>query len=157
MTPWIVVTVVSKSATSCEIETFMTAASSTIRNCEAASTIRTRRLDTGSALRVVVDRSQDASGRARRDRVRGNIARDDAVGADHGALADRHPARDDDVRAAPDVVADARGPLGREALPRHRQVGVVEAVAAIRHEAAVGEHAVLADLDELDGGDHHAA
>src|SRR5215217_8799201 len=111
MTPWIVVTVVSKSATSCEIETFMTAASSTIRNCEAASTIRTRRLDTGSALRVgfagqglgsggrslarrrvIGDLTQRAGRRARRDRVRRDVTGDDAVGADHGPLSDRHAA-----------------------------------------------------------------
>src|SRR3954451_19547951 len=41
MTAWIVVTVVSKSATSWEIETFITAWSRTIRNCAAASTTRT--------------------------------------------------------------------------------------------------------------------
>ena len=40
-----------------------------------------------------------------------------------------------------------RRALGREALPRHRRVGVVEAVVAVGDEAAVGEHAVLADLD----------
>ena len=62
----------------------------------------------------------------------------------------------DDVGAAPDVVADARRALGREALPRDRLVGVVEAVVAVGDEAAVGEHAVLADLDQLDGGDLHA-
>ena len=33
---------------------------------------------------------------------------------------------------------------------------VVEAVVAVGDEAAVGEHAVRADLDELDRGDHHA-
>ena len=33
---------------------------------------------------------------------------------------------------------------------------VVEAVAGIGDEAAVGEHAVLTDLDELGRGDHHA-
>ena len=48
------------------------------------------------------------------------------------------------------------GPLLREALPGHRAVGVVEAVVGVGDEAAVGEHAVLADLDQLDGGDLHA-
>ena len=48
------------------------------------------------------------------------------------------------------------GPLDREALPGDRLVRVVEAVVAVGDEAAVGEHAVLADLDELDGGDLHA-
>ena len=38
MTTWIVVTVVSKSATSCEIDTFITDWSRTIRNCAAART-----------------------------------------------------------------------------------------------------------------------
>ncbi len=32
---------------------------------------------------------------------------------------------------------------------------VVEAVVGVGDEAAVGEHAVLADLDQLGGGDHH--
>ena len=48
------------------------------------------------------------------------------------------------------------GPLAREALPGHGPVRVVEAVGAVRDEAAVGEHAVVADLDQLDRGDHHA-
>ena len=48
------------------------------------------------------------------------------------------------------------GPLGREALPGDRPVAVVEAVVAVGDEAAVGEHAVRADLDELDAGHHHA-
>src|SRR5215210_7738933 len=38
MTPWMVVTWVSKSSTSCEIDTFITAWSRTMRNCAAAST-----------------------------------------------------------------------------------------------------------------------
>src|SRR3954470_16008385 len=49
MTAWIVVTLVSKSATSCEIETFITAWSRTIRNCAAASTARTGHLLIGSS------------------------------------------------------------------------------------------------------------
>ena len=52
--------------------------------------------------------------------------------------------------AAPHVVADARRALRGEALPGDRLVGVVEAVVAVGDEAAVGEHAVLADLDPLD-------
>src|SRR5215217_7588679 len=44
MTAWIVVTLVSKSATSCEIETFITDWSRTIRNCAAARTARTDHL-----------------------------------------------------------------------------------------------------------------
>ena len=90
------------------------------------------------------------------DRERRQVGRDDAVGADHAALADRHAAGDHDVGAAPDVVADPGRALGGEALPGDRLVGVVEAMVAVGDEAAVGEHAVLADLDELDGGDHHA-
>ena len=62
----------------------------------------------------------------------------------------------DDVGAAPDVVADARRALGGESLPRDGPVGVVEAVVAVGHEAAVGEHAVGADLHQLDRGDLHA-
>ena len=34
--------------------------------------------------------------------------------------------------------------------------GIVEAVVGVGDEAAVGEHAVLADLHQLLGGDHHA-
>src|SRR5215212_1240858 len=44
MTAWIVVTVVSKSATSWEIATFITAWSRTIRNCAAPRTARTPHL-----------------------------------------------------------------------------------------------------------------
>ena len=44
MTAWIVVTSVSKSATSCEIETFITDWSRTIRNWAAARTMRTDHL-----------------------------------------------------------------------------------------------------------------
>ena len=66
-------------------------------------------------------RSCAARARARRRRSRtADVGRHDAVGADHAALADRHAAGDHDVGAAPDVVADARRPLGREALPRAR-------------------------------------
>src|SRR5205807_3734262 len=54
------------------------------------------------------------------------------------------------------VVADACRPLRREALPRHGALEVVEAVAAVRHKASICEHAVLADLDQLDGGKHDA-
>src|SRR3954453_20391028 len=49
ITAWIVVTVVSKSATSWEIETFITAWSRTIRNWAAASTARTGHLLIGSS------------------------------------------------------------------------------------------------------------
>ncbi len=42
MTAWIVVTSVSKSATSWLIDTFITAWSRTMRNCAAARTTRTR-------------------------------------------------------------------------------------------------------------------
>ena len=50
ITAWIVVTVVWKSATSWEIETFITDWSKTIRNCAAARTMRTGRLDIHSPL-----------------------------------------------------------------------------------------------------------
>ena len=43
------------------------------------------------------------------------------------------------------------GPLGREALPGDRQVGIVEAVLGVADEAAVGEHRVVADRDPLHG------
>ena len=48
------------------------------------------------------------------------------------------------------------GPLAREALPRDRPDGVVEAMVGVGDEAAVGEHAVLADLDQLERRHHHA-
>ena len=57
------------------------------------------------------DRPQHARGRAGGDRERRQVGRHDRVGADHAALADRHAAGDDDVRAAPDVVADPRRAL----------------------------------------------
>ena len=69
---------------------------------------------------------------------------------------DGHAARDHHVRPAPDVVADPGRPLAREALPGDRLVGVVEAMVRVRHEAAVREHAVIADLHELGGCDHDA-
>ena len=49
--------------------------------------------------------------RAEGDAERRQVLRDDAVGADHAALADGDAARDHDVGAAPDVVAYPRGPL----------------------------------------------
>ena len=58
----------------------------------------------------VVDRPQHPRGDPRRHREGGDVPRDDAVGADHAALADGHAAGDDDVGAAPDVVLDV-GPL----------------------------------------------
>src|SRR3954453_21539492 len=103
-----------------------------------------------------LDRPQHPRGRPGGDRAGRDVGRHDAVGADHAAVADRHAARDDDVRAAPHVVADPRRPLRREPLPRDRPARVVEAVVAVGDEAAVGEHAVAADLDERGRGDHHA-
>ncbi len=41
------------------------------------------------------------------------------------------------------------GPLRGEALPRDGPRGIVVAVARVAHEAAVGQHAVIADLDQL--------
>ncbi len=87
------------------------------------------------------------AGVPRRWRKRG-CRRDDRVCPDHAPLADRHPSRDHDVGPAPDVVADRRRPLGRKALPGDGLVGVVEAVVGVRDEAAIGEHAVLTDLDK---------
>ena len=101
----------------------------------------------------VLDRPEHLRGCAGGDRARRQVGGHHGVGADHAALADRHAAGDDDVGAAPDVVADAGRALGGEALPGDGPVGVVEAVVAVGDEAAVGEHAVLADLDQLDGGD----
>ena len=46
------------------------------------------------------------------------------------------------------------GPLGREPLPRHRDVGVVVAVLAVAHEAPVGEHGVGPDRDALERRHH---
>ena len=46
------------------------------------------------------------------------------------------------------------GPLVVKPCHVTGRVEVVEAVAAVGYEAAVGEHAVVADLDELDAGDH---
>ena len=67
-----------------------------------------------------------------------------------------HAARDHHVGPAPDVVADHGRALAREALPGHGADRIVEAVVAVGDEAAVGEHAVVADLDVLDRGHHHA-
>ena len=47
------------------------------------------------------------------------------------------------------------GPLAGEALPGDRLCRIVEAVGAVGDEAAVGEHAVVADLDQLHRGHHH--
>ena len=46
-----------------------------------------------------------------------DVVRDDAVRADHAALADRHAARDDHVGAQPAVIADPRRALALKALP----------------------------------------
>ena len=54
------------------------------------------------------------------------------------------------------VVGDPRRPLGVEALPGDRPGRIVEAVVAVGDQAAVGEHAVVADLHQLDRGDHRA-
>ena len=71
----------------------------------------------------------------------------------------RSPMRDaaghDDVSAAPDVVTDDGRTLGGEALPGDRPAGIVEAMVGIGDQAAVGEHTVIADLDEVHRGDHH--
>ena len=83
----------------------------------------------------------------------GQVVRHDGVGADHAALADRHATGDHHVGPAPHVVADARRALGREALPGHRAIRVGEAVVGVGDEAAVGQHAVLAELDELERRD----
>ena len=56
----------------------------------------------------------------------------------------------------PDVVAEPRRPLAVEALPGDRLRRVVEAVVGVGDEAAVGGHAVIADLDEAGRRDHHA-
>src|SRR3954452_22767018 len=118
-----------------------------------------RRASAISALlglrRLGAPAAQDARRGAGGDRERRQVGGHHAVGADHAALADRHAAGDHDVRAAPDVVADARRALGGEALPGHRLGQVVEAMVGVGDEAAVCEHAVVADLDELLGGDHH--
>ena len=50
---------------------------------------------------------------------------------------------------------DARRALAGEPLPGDRLVRVVEAVVRVGHEAAVGEHAVIADLDEVLRRHHH--
>ena len=84
-------------------------------------------MDRDSRRAVVRDGAQHPGGRPGGDRERWDVVGDDAVGPDHAALADRHAARHDDVRAEPDVVADPRRPLRREALERHRPVAIVEA------------------------------
>ena len=57
------------------------------------------------------DRSAPRAGRPAAIDPGREVGRDDAVRADHGALADRHAAGDNDVRAEPDVVAErASGP-----------------------------------------------
>src|ERR1700722_4323714 len=105
----------------------------------------------------MLDLAQYPSGRTGGDGEGLDVMRDDAVGADHAALADRDATGDDDANAQPAVVADACGPLAVEALPGDWLVGVVEAMVGVGYEAAVGQHAVLAYLHEILGGDHHAA
>jgi hypothetical protein len=52
-------------------------------------------------------------------------------------------------------LADACRALAGESLPCHRPLRVVEAVVGVGYEAAVGEHAVVSDLDQPDRGHHH--
>ena len=49
------------------------------------------------------------------------------------------------------------GPRPVEALPGDRDVRVVVAVVGVADEAVVGEHHVVADLDQLVGGEHRLA
>src|SRR3954454_2989480 len=65
MMPWIVVTSVSKSETSCEIETFMTAASSTIRNWASERITSGRQFVTAPTL--LAEDEDDEHGRRRHD------------------------------------------------------------------------------------------
>src|SRR5215212_1862467 len=112
MTAWIVVTVVSKSATSWEIATFITAWSSTIRNCAAPRTAKTPhlamshprreyRLEVGFVLvrvglGVVADRLVEALALTEVGGDRGRVS-GAGMGAGEGRSAeagiDRHPLR----------------------------------------------------------------
>src|SRR5947209_18314377 len=84
-----------------------------------------------AGVALVLDPPQHAGGRPGRDRERLDVVGDDAVGADHAALAYGDAAGDRDAEAEPAVVADARGPLGLEALPGDRLIGVVDAVVRV--------------------------
>ena len=59
------------------------------------------------------------------------------------------------MSTTPDVVADPGRPLAREPLPGNGSTAVVEAVVGVGDQAAVGEHAVRADVDERERSDHH--
>src|SRR3954451_6962926 len=106
----------------------------------------------GSTLSAPADEFDlfDDLGRAARRYVPSrDVLRDDGVRSDHAAVSDRDAARDDAIGAEPAVVADAGRALGGKPLPGDRLVGIVELVRPVRDEAAVGEHAVVADLHEL--------
>src|SRR4051795_3327340 len=103
-----------------------------------------------------LDLADDLRRRPRGDHAWREVARDDRIGSDDAALADRHPRRDHAVHAEPAVVADPRRSLRREPLPRDGHRAVVVAVRGVRDEAVVGEHHVAADRDLVLGRDHGA-
>src|SRR6202034_4352928 len=93
--------------------------------------------DSPSAARLVLavlDLPQHPRGGSGRDREWLDVFGDDAVGANHTALADAHAARDDDVGAQPAVIADPRGAPALDTLPGDWLLGIVVAVACVTDE-----------------------
>src|SRR4051812_10360168 len=90
-----------------------------------------------------------------RDHARRQVLHHHRVRADDAALADLDAARHHAVRAEPAVRADPHRALGGEALPRDGLRRVVEPMRRVAHEAGVGEHDVVTDLDTVEGGEHH--
>ena len=100
----------------------------------------------------LVPRPQDAGGQAGGDRVRRQVLGDHGARADHGVVADRHAAQDAGAVADPAVVADVDVALV-DALHPDRALDLDDAVVEVDQHHAVGDDALAADRDVLEGGD----
>src|SRR3954454_2995259 len=115
---------------------------------------------TSVALRTAVpelDLADDLRRGSRGDDAAWEALRHDRICPDHAALADLDSSGDDAVGPEPAVGADPHRAAGDEALLGDRPRAVVVAVIGVPDEAAVGEHGVVADLDQLHGGEHDVA
>src|SRR4051794_22858261 len=117
------------------------ATSSTPRTT-TSSTWRRRRTRTATAAWAGPASAARSASRPRRRR---DVLRDDGVGRDPRARADRHPAQDRRAAIQDRAVAEAdRG--GGDALCAHRRVGVGEDVIEVDEDVAALQPAALADL-----------
>src|SRR5215211_1125124 len=103
------------------------------------------------------DLAEHLGGRAGRDHSGGQILRHDRVRADHTPVPDLDAAGHDAADAKPAVRANPDRPAELEALPGDRLRRIVVAVIGIANEAVVGEHHVVADLDQLGRSEHRVS